>query len=126
MHIERISYTKTFNIGNYQSEKIGVDICLSEGDNAKDALNSAKELVEEYHKEGLKSLPTQDEIEYGFSQPSITIPTQSKKTLAEKTIHEIDQCKNEGELKAWELMASKYPEVLEHYNAKLKSFKSKK
>ena len=54
--------------------------------------------------------------------PEEVIPTQSKQTLAEKTIQFINACKTKHELKAWELMAKSNPDVLECYNAKLKLF----
>ena len=53
--------------------------------------------------------------------PDEIIPTQSKKSLAEKTIEFINACKTKEELRAWELMAKNNPEVLEVYNAKHKS-----
>ena len=53
--------------------------------------------------------------------PDEIIPTQSKKSLAEKTIEFINSCKTKEELKAWELMAKSNPELLKHYNNKLKT-----
>ena len=53
--------------------------------------------------------------------PVEIIPTQSKKTLAEKTAEFINLCKTRDELKAWELMAKNNPDLMEIYNAKLKS-----
>ena len=47
------------------------------------------------------------------------IPTQSKKTLTERTKEFIDSCKTKQELKAWELMCKNNPELLEYYNNKL-------
>ena len=52
MKINQVNYQKTFNLGNYSSERIGVDITLNEGDDAKEALATAKQLVEEYHVQG--------------------------------------------------------------------------
>jgi hypothetical protein len=49
MQIEKISYHKTFNLGNYSNEKIGVDIILSEGENPLDAFAEAKKQVEKSH-----------------------------------------------------------------------------
>ena len=56
MHIQTINYTRTFNLGNYSSEKIGVEFALNQGDSAGKALDAARELVEEYHKENVKRL----------------------------------------------------------------------
>jgi len=84
MHIQVINYQRTFNLGNYASEKIGVEVAINAGEDAKEALETAKSLVEEYHKENVAKLKDlgyfyEDQIEVE------TIPTQSKKTLIEKT-----------------------------------------
>ena len=120
MHITTVNYTRTFNLGNYSSEKIGVEFSLNQGESANKALDSARELVEEYHKQNVEKLKvvgyfSDDQI------PEEVIPTQSKQTLAEKTKHFIDSCKTKEELKAWELMSKSNPELLEYYNNKLKS-----
>ena len=119
MHIQTINYTRTFNLGNYSSEKIGVEFALNEGESATKALDYARELVEEYHKQNVIKL--KDLNEFYQEVPDEIIPTQSKKSLAEKTIEFINACKNKDELRAWELMAKNNPEVLEVYNAKHKS-----
>ena len=120
MHIQTINYTRTFNLGNYSSEKIGVEFALNPGESADKALDNARQLVEEYHKKSLKQI---EEAGYYFEQdePIIekVIPTQSKKTLTERTKEFIDLCKTKQELKAWELMCKNNPELLEYYNNKL-------
>lgn len=50
MQIEKISYHKTFNLGNYSNEKIGVDIVLGKDENPLDAFAEAKKQVEKSHK----------------------------------------------------------------------------
>jgi|TARA_R110000868_G_scaffold368103_1_gene631063 hypothetical protein len=117
MHIQTVSYTRTFNLGNYSSEKIGVEFSLNQGESANKALDVARELVEEYHKQNVEKLKV-----VGYFPDEVyeeVIPTQSKKTLAEKTKEFIDSCKTKEELKAWELMSKSNPELLEHYNNKL-------
>ena len=37
MQIEKVSYHKTFNLGNYSNEKIGIDIIITDGENPLDA-----------------------------------------------------------------------------------------
>lgn len=49
MQIEKVSYHKTFNLGNYSNEKIGVDIVLAPGENPLDAFAEAKKQVEKSH-----------------------------------------------------------------------------
>jgi hypothetical protein len=119
MHIQTINYTRTFNLGNYSSEKIGVEFALNEGESATKALDYARNLVEDYHKQNVIKL--KDLNEFYQEVPDEIIPTQSKKSLAEKTIEFINACKTKEELRAWELMAKNNPEVLESYNAKYKS-----
>lgn len=125
MHIQTVNYTRTFNLGNYSSEKIGVEFSLNQGESANKALDIARELVEQYHSENVKRLKEVSEF-LGVNdsyQEEINemIPTQTKKTLAEKTKEFIDSCKTRDELKAWELMSKSNPELLQHYNNKLKS-----
>ena len=122
MHIEKVNYQKTFNLGNYSSEKIGVELCLNAGEDAKEALNVAKELVEEYHKENVAKLK-----ELGFflpeQEPIEVIERSQPKSLAEKTKPFIDACKTVEELKAWELMSKNNPELADYYEKKLHSIK---
>ena len=120
MHIQTVSYTRTFNLGNYSSEKIGVEFALNQGESANKALDVARELVEEYHKQNVIRLK---ELGYFYDEQvsEEVIPTQSKQTLVEKTKKFIDSCKTKEELKAWELMSKSNPELLEHYNNKLKT-----
>jgi len=122
MHIQTVNYTRTFNLGNYSSEKIGVEFSLNEGESANKALDHARELVEEYHNKNVarqKELAQFLGINYDDLLAEEVIPTQSKKTLAEKTKEFIDLCKTKEELKAWELMSKSNPELLEYYNNKL-------
>jgi len=123
MHIQTVSYTRTFNLGNYSSEKIGVEFSLNEGDSANKALDHARELVEEYHAENIKRLKKNNEFLGDYEELLVeeVIPTQTKKTLTEKTKEFIDSCKTKEELKAWELMSKNNPELLQHYNNKLKT-----
>jgi len=116
MHIQTVNYTRTFNLGNYSSEKIGVEFSLNQGESANKALDIARELVEEYHKQNVERLKS---LGYFYDEVIESAPTQSKQTLAEKTKSFIDSCKTKEELKAWELMSKSKPELLEHYNNKL-------
>lgn len=118
MNIKSINYQKKFNLGNYQSERIGVELELNPGDSANEALDLAKQFVEECHLKNQKvqALPQQEE-------PVEIIKTQSPQTLIERTKGFIDACKNEGELKAFEFMSNTRPELKKYYDQKLKSFK---
>lgn len=45
MKATKIKYEKTFNLGNYSNEVIGVEIELADGETAKDAIEKAREYV---------------------------------------------------------------------------------
>jgi len=122
MHIQTIVYQKTFNLGNYSSEKIGVEFSINQGESANKALDIARELVEDYHKQNVARLKDLGYF-YDDQVPDEVIPTQSKKTLVEKTKEFIDACNTKEDLKAWELMAKSNPELLGYYNDKLKTIK---
>lgn len=124
MHIEKVNYQKTYNLGNYTSEKIGVELVLHQGESADKALDIAKELVEEYHKRHLLTIFPDYEhlVEYPVSN---VIKTQSPQTLAQKTKQFIDECKTVEDLKAWELMSKSSADLKEYYNNKLLKLKKK-
>ena len=50
MQIEKISYHKTFNLGNYSNEKIGIDIVVGPEENPTEVFAEAKRQVEKSHK----------------------------------------------------------------------------
>ena len=87
MHIDRIQYQKTFNLGMYQSEKIGVELTLNEGENAEQALDTAKSLVEEYHK---KNNPINEEF---MGTKIRDIVEDAPKDPKQALIQSIQQCK---------------------------------
>jgi hypothetical protein len=51
MKIDRISYQRNYPVGAYQSEKIGVEATVDEGESVQDALNACRDLVEKIHKD---------------------------------------------------------------------------
>lgn len=57
-----IHYSKVFSLGNFQNEKIGVDIEIQEGDDVQKAIQEARAFVEFNHKlNGLNSELEQQE-----------------------------------------------------------------
>ena len=50
MEIQNVIYHKTFNLGNYSNEKIGIEIKLGPGEDPLDAFAEAKKIVEKSHK----------------------------------------------------------------------------
>lgn len=54
MKAKKIIYEKLFNLGNYQHEKIGIEIEIEEGEKAKDVLEKAKQFVNQLDPENEK------------------------------------------------------------------------
>jgi hypothetical protein len=49
MKITTIIYNKVFSLGNYENEKLGIEIELQEGEDAQAAMDKAKQFVEFNH-----------------------------------------------------------------------------
>lgn len=49
MKIKNVIYHKVFSLGNYENEKIGIELELGEDENPIDALFEAKKYVEKSH-----------------------------------------------------------------------------
>lgn len=114
MYITTVNYQKTFNLGNYSSEKIGVEISINPGEDAKEALVIAKNLVEEYHKEN----NPEGEMK-GTTERIVEKPMQGVQDFA----MEINACKelegNDG-LLSWRTVANNNPELKDIFETKLK------
>lgn len=84
MKIEKISYHKTFNLGNYSNEKIGIDILLSPEDDPIKVFAEAKKQVEKSHR-FFQDLPQYEKAKQMASDPQNYTGNQvenSKKVIA--------------------------------------------
>ena len=81
MRIDRINYQKTFNLGNYCSEKVGVEMEVEPGE-ANKALDEAKKFVEDWHKSNNPQLydGSMPELQSAYDQQlkKLSIPQQSE------------------------------------------------
>lgn len=50
MKVKTVTYSKVFSLGNFQNEKIGTEIEITEGDNVQTVIQKAREFVEYNHK----------------------------------------------------------------------------
>ena len=62
MKATKVHYEKTFNLGNYSNEVIGVDVEIEEGETAAEAIKTAREYVNKAQKL-LKNADTLQQIE---------------------------------------------------------------
>lgn len=124
MQIERISYQKTFNLGSYQSERIGVDIILNAGESATEALDTAKSLVSQYHKDNNPQL--QELISPPALEKVIAVSPQVHPKLSQKEVvmQEINLSQSVNQLEGVRILSQKYPETKELYDTKLKQLQS--
>ena len=127
MRITTVNYTKTFNLGNYSSEKIGVEIAINEGEDAKEALYTAQSLVEEYYKSNKETLPMDDLDEYLHKEYVKTLPeiqVEKQPEVREQTLEEqIRSCTDITVLKAYQLLVKKDPILQKAYDDTMREIK---
>ena len=120
MQIILVTYTKTFNLGNYSSEKIGVEIAINEGESAMEAMDTAKQLVHEfYQKYQLQINPEYAHLlQPSTCEPLPTIQTSSvQPEVREQTLEEqIRSCTDITVLKAYQLLVKKDPILQKAYD----------
>lgn len=129
MHISKVNYTKTFNLGSYQSEKIGVEIDLNAGEDAKEALAAAKTLVHEYYMEGLLTHPvaatpfpeTHSVVADNAIVPIVQVEKEpltklSKEEQQKAVISACTHLEKPDGLLSYEVLLKTYPYLTEVYN----------
>lgn len=98
MHISSINYQKTFNIGSYQSIKLGAEMSLDVGEDAETGMETLRTFVHEYF---TKTAPTED---YRGTQVRDIVEDKLIDTV-QATLYEIDKCQTIDELKGWWLVS---------------------
>lgn len=111
MKLDRINYQKTFNLGNYTSERIGMEAQIDDGEDAQVKLKVLKDLVEDAHR---KMNP---QLDFGLTDAAnVTWPTTPQPTsipsIDRKTIERleimIDDCKEVKDLEDLKSRAYSY------------------
>lgn len=116
MNIDRISYEKVFQLGAYINEKIRVEVSLEKGEDAKEALDTARNLVHEYHFEQNKELYEQ--------RGTRVIEVEPKLSPKESLIADINSCKEVKVLESYKLIVKNNPDLQDIYDNKLKSLQN--
>ena len=109
MRITEITYHRTFNLGNFNSERIGVKVDINEGESASEALETAKQLVEETHKNNYPNLVIEHQIEQVLS----------KEEIKQSNIDAIMHCKSVEELESYRLLKTD-KDIFHVYNVRMK------
>lgn len=93
MKTKSITYSKVFSLGNYENEKIGVEIEIQDGDDVQKAIQDARQFVEFNHKlNGFNSELSQ--CEHVISNPDDFTGTQVKR--AQDRIKQIQDAIDNG------------------------------
>jgi len=130
MQIILVTYTKTFNLGNYSSEKIGVEVAINEGESAKEALDTAKQLVEEYHQQTTpdNSILISDIRNHIMTTqlPEIQVQKKQPEVRDQSLEEQIRSCTDITVLKAYQLLVKKDPILQKAYDDTMATIKFKK
>ena len=109
MEIKMVSYQEIFNLGNYCSQRIGVEVSVNPGEDAKQALEVARNLVHEYHQQ-----TAPEEIQRG------TVVRDLEPSLEEMPlIDQIRSCKELKVLESYKLIVRNDEELNNAYRTKL-------
>lgn len=80
MQTKSITYSKVFSLGNYENEKIGVEIEIQDGDDVQKAIQEARQFVEFNHK--VNGLVTEmQQCEKVINNPDDFTGTQVKRAM---------------------------------------------
>lgn len=122
MTVKTISYQKSFVIGPYLQEKIGVEIDLNENDDLDEAFITAKRMTETWHKENNPGLYIENTITDEVSIPQNQ--TQLRDTV-QYIIEDIQSCTDIKVLESYSLIAKSSPKVKEAYDNKYQELQNK-
>ena len=109
---DKINYQKVFPLGMYINERVGVEMSLSHEDNPMEVLATAKELVEQFHKENNKGLylTVNPDAIPEVQQPKAKLsPTETYKQA-------ISRCTSTEELATYLLIVKNNPDLQTTYD----------
>lgn len=86
MKLTLVTYAKTFNLGNYCSEKIGLEASIDDSESPESALAILKEIVTKFHEQNNPQLET---TVWTAPTPLVALP----ETQVQKTELSIDEVK---------------------------------
>jgi hypothetical protein len=131
MNITSISYVKLFPLGMYINEKIGVEVSLEAGEDAMLALDTARNLVHEYHEKnnpipfaGVTAIadnPTIPNVQVEKEPPTkLTKEEKQKKCITDTT-----QIEGADGLKSFALLVKNNPHLQDTYDNQMELLTNK-
>lgn len=98
MHINKVTYSQLFPIGQYLNERVGVEIELTAGEDAMAALEVAKSLTVEFNK---KNSPQPEE-------EKVIQLNKEKEAEKNRLLELMNDCKTTAELKQYSVLAKQH------------------
>lgn len=98
MHINKVTYSQLFPIGQYLNERVGVEIELTAGENPMEALETAKQLTIEFNK---KNSPQPEE-------EKVIQSNREKEAEKNRLLELMNDCKTPSELKQYSVLAKQH------------------
>lgn len=118
MPITTVTYQKTYPIGPFLNEKIGIEISLGENQDAKEALSEAKKLADQFHQEANPHLYN------GSQQPEPEVlPTVQVERKQSQLENDIRSCTEIKVLEAYKLLVSNKPDLKKAYDETIEKLK---
>jgi hypothetical protein len=121
MHVQEISYTGTYHLGDHNFEKIACSFHLNEGEDEQFALVQAKKVVEDFHNGGRSVNDFNKNTFINQPLPDIQVNEISDRDQTiDFIINELNQYKDVKLLINFhKLFMKEYPEIRSPYEAKL-------
>jgi hypothetical protein len=119
MNIISVNYNRTYSIGPFLNEKIGVEATIEEGDNPIEVLKSLKELADSFNKIANPHLEE--------SQPPepIVLPiAQIEKPIGKSMVEQIMSCDSMKVLESYKLLVKNNDEWKAAYDSKYNQLKA--
>lgn len=129
MKIEKVTYQKTYSIGPYLTDKIGLEASVDEGESAADVLDNLRAAADEWHKSEHPHLYQDD---YGISNPPTGSISYTKESIVspvvqiefrngqQDTLDGIKSATTLEELSTFKKLSGNNKELYEAYNQRLK------
>ena len=123
MTITKVSYGKTYPLGNYSSERIDLEASVEDGERITGVIELLKEICDREHKANNPHLYQEQEtiIEFGRDENNNLTRTEktpqpidnTPKKLSQKELiqQEIEKCTTIKQVEEWKILSDKDPET---------------
>lgn len=121
MKIDKVFYQKSFAIGPYLQEKIGIEIQLDENDNEDEAIKLAKATIEGWKSDTTSFMMMN--IDTGLREV-VEVSKMNEDQRIAAIISDIYSCKELKVLESYRLMVKSNPQLQEAYDQQFKKLQN--